>query len=113
MPPHTASEERSLHAARRMGWPGVPPATLECGHAGPPGTHPVLLLGLQLPHALQEPGLGPAQVCGEACDGDDVGLQLRGRDVYVHLRGARTAPSARGASGRDAPTRPPLAARQP
>lgn len=63
------------------------PATLECVRASPPGTHPVLLLGLQLPHALQEPGLGPAQVCSEACDGDNVGLQLRCRDVYVHLRG--------------------------
>lgn len=52
-----------------------------------PGTHPVLLLRLQLPHALQQPGLGPVQVCSKACDGDDVGLQLRGWDVDIHLRG--------------------------
>lgn len=51
----------------------------------PPGTHPVLLLCLKLPHTLQEPCLGPVQVGSEACDGDDIGLQLRCWDVYIHL----------------------------
>lgn len=49
------------------------------------GAHPVLLLRPQLPHALQQPGLGPVQVGSEACDGDGVRLQLRCWDVDVHL----------------------------
>lgn len=51
----------------------------------PPAAHPVLLLCLQLPHTLQEPSLGPVQICSEACDGDDIRLQLRCRDVNIHL----------------------------
>ena len=62
---------------RTTAWEEVPTA--------PPGAHPVLLLRPQLPHALQQPGLGPVQIGSEACDGDDVRLQLRCWDVYVHL----------------------------
>lgn len=44
------------------------------------------LLHLQLPPMFQQSGLGPAQICSEAYNGDDVGLQLRGQDMYIHFQ---------------------------
>lgn len=64
--------------------------TLREASTAPPGAHPVLLLCLQLPHTLQEPSLGPVQICSEACDGDDIRLQLGCWDMYIHLMDTRT-----------------------
>lgn len=72
---------------------------------GTPSPHPVLLLGLQLLDPLQQPRLGPVQVRSQARDGDDVRLQLRRRDVNVHLRGDGGRPAAESVPGDTAPPR--------
>lgn len=88
-----------------LGLSEAPGGPLKCDH-GPLGAHPVLLLRLQLPHTLQEPGLGPVQIRSEACDGNDIRLQLRCWDVYVHLVEMEQTRYTWGPSGRE---RVPLA----